>query len=469
MFPFAAGPVTRVYFPDGLCVSAVRLVQVMVPVGSREAVRDVLEAEEIDYVLTDETSDREFTAVVYFPLPPQAVEPVLDELRSAIGDDQSYTVVVDAETVVSRRFEELKQRYDEEEEGDRVARQELRARAEDLAPDVSMYVALTVVSVVVATAGVLLDDAAVVVGSMVIAPLIGPAMATAAGSVLDEGDLFRRGVRLQLIGALVAVTTATVFAVLVKETYLVPPGLEIGLIDQVRGRIAPGVLSLVVALGAGVAGALSLSAAVSAAIVGVAIAVALIPPVAVIGIGVAWGRPLMAAGATILVLVNFLSINAAAMATLWYKGYRPGHWFRLPEARTATLRRLAILVAGILLLSLFLGGVTFTSYQAATVEQRASEAARSAVPEGSLSVRSVSVTFAERFPTPEPETVVVRIGLPRDTQPPPDLADTIATAVEDRTGRSIAVRVEYVTIEESPATAVDNHRSLDGLQGAVPT
>lgn len=431
----------------------------MVPLGSREAVRDVLDDQEIDYVLTDETSDREFTAVVYFPLPTEAVEPVLDELRSVIGDDQAYTVVVDAETVVSRRFEELRERYEEEEEGDRVARQELRARAENLAPDLSMYVSLTVVSVIVATAGVLLDDAAVVVGSMVIAPLIGPAMATAAGSVIDDSDLFRRGIRLQVIGGVVAVTSAILFAVFVKETYLVPPGLDITAIDQVRGRIAPGVLSLAVALGAGVAGALSLSATVSAALVGVAIAVALIPPVAVIGIGVAWGRPLMAAGATVLVLINFLSINAAAMATLWYKGYRPTHWFRLPEARNATIRRIGILLVGIILLSTFLGGVTFTSYQAATLEQRTSEAVRSAVADDSLTVRSVSVTYAAWFPSPDPETAVVTIAVPRDTDPPPNLASTIAEVVEERTGRSIAVRVEYVTIESSSAPEVERRHA----------
>jgi uncharacterized hydrophobic protein (TIGR00341 family) len=447
----------------------VRLVQVMVPVGSREAVREVLDDEEIDYVLTDETSDREFTAVVYFPLPPQAVEPVLDELRSAIGDDQAYTVVVDAETVVSRRFEDLKDRFAEEENGDRVARQELRARARDLAPDVRMYVALTVVSVVVATAGVLLDDAAVVVGSMVIAPLIGPAMATAAGSVLDDTELFRRGVRLQFIGAAVAITTATVFAIIVKETYLVPPGLDIGLIDQVRGRVAPGVLSLAVALGAGVAGALSLSATVSAALVGVAIAVALIPPVAVIGIGIAWGRPLMALGATVLVLVNFLSINAAAMATLWYKGYRPSHWFQLPDARAATLRRIGVLVVGIVLLSLFLGGVTFASFQAATVEQETADAVRTTVQDGSLTVRSVSVTFAERFPTPRPETVVVTIEIPRDTDPPQDLAGQIADAVEARTGHDMTVRIEYVMVERTPATLSPHRTAVVGTDGMRPT
>lgn len=442
-----------------------RLVQVMVPVGAREAVRDVLDEEGIDYVLTDETSDREFTAVVYFPLPSEAVEPILDDLQAAIGDDQAYTVVVDAETVVSRRFEELRERWDDEQEGDRVARQELRARAQGLAPDLPIYLALTVVSVIVATAGVLLDDAAVVVGSMVIAPLIGPAMSTAVGSVLDDSELFRRGVRLQVIGGLIAIAAATLFAIFVKETYLVPPGLDIGLIDQVNGRVAPGVLSLAVALGAGVAGALSLSATVSSALVGVAIAVALVPPVAVIGIAIAWGRPLMAGGAAVLVLVNFLSINAAAMATLWYKGYRPSHWFRLPNARTATLRRIAVLVVGIVLLSLFLGGVTYTSYQTAQVDQRASEAARSAVPEP-LAVRSVSVTFTDRFPLPEPETVVVRVAVPRDTDPPPDLASTIAAAIESRTGRSLQVRVEYVLVSSTGTADVTRHgrwRSTAGL------
>lgn len=421
----------------------------MVPVGARETVRDILDDEGIDYVLTDETSDREYTAVVYFPLPPTAVEPVLDRLRDAIGNDQAYTVVVDAETVVSRRFEALTERYEEEENGDRVARQELRARARSLAPDLAIYLALTIVSVVVATAGILLDDAAVVVGSMVIAPLIGPAMATAVGSVIDDGDLFRRGVRLQVIGGAVAVAAAAGFAILVKETFLVPPGLEIGLIEQVRGRVAPGVLSLAVALGAGIAGALSLSATVSSALVGVAIAVALVPPVAVIGIAIAWGRPLMAAGALVLVLVNFLSINAAAMGTLWYKGYRPTHWFQLPEARTATLRRIGVLVVGIIVLSSFLGGVTYTSYQGAVLEQRTSEAVRGAVTDEALTVRRVALEYDDSLPTPNPQRVIVTIEVPRGTDPPPDLAARIADAIRAETGYSLAVEIRYVTVSRA--------------------
>ena len=190
-----------------------RLVQVTIPAGKRETVLDVLDEEGIDYVLTDETSRPEPTAVVSFPLPTGAVEEVLDRLREVGIDDRTYTVILDAETVVSRNFEQLRERYAEEEKSeDCIAREEIHARAEELAPAVPVYVVMTVVSAVIATAGLLLDSPAVVVGSMMIAPLIGPAMAAAVGSVVDDQELFRRGVKLQLLGLSVAVLAVTVFA-----------------------------------------------------------------------------------------------------------------------------------------------------------------------------------------------------------------------------------------------------------------
>ena len=442
-----------------------RLVQVTLPVGKRATVTKILDEEGIDYVLTDETSDRDYVGVLYFPLPPAAVEPVLDALREELGED-AYTVVVDAETVISRRFDELQARYEtDDQDRDRVARQELLARATDLAPDLPIYLALTIVSVVVATAGVLLDSPAVVVGSMVIAPLIGPAMATSVGSVLNETSLFRRGVRLQFVGGVVAIVAATLFALVVKETYLVPPGTDIASISQVQGRVAPGVLSLAVALGAGVAGALSLSAAVSASLVGVAIAVALIPPVAVIGIAVAWGQPLMAAGALVLVLVNFLSINAAAMATLWYEGYRPEHWFRLPEARTATIRRVAVLAIAIGVLSLFLGGVTYTSFQQANFEQTAADTIDETIADyPALDVVRVQVVYGDELPIRQPHRVLVTIDAPIGTDPPPALAETLATAIRAATDRSVEVTVRYTSVERSDVTAYPSY----GNSGSYP-
>ncbi|ERH11527.1 MAG: putative membrane protein, partial [halophilic archaeon J07HB67] len=195
----------------------------MVPAGKRTAVVEALQAEGIDYVLTDETSGREYTAVVSFPLPTGAVEPILERLREAGLERDAYTVVIDAETVVSDRFDRLTEEYEAESgDDDRIAREELTSRAEQMAPETSTFVVLAVVSAVVATAGLLLDSPAVVVGSMVIAPLLGPAMATAVGTVVDEPGLFRRGVGLQVGGGLLAVAAATVFAAVLRFSGVVP-------------------------------------------------------------------------------------------------------------------------------------------------------------------------------------------------------------------------------------------------------
>ncbi|WP_321168168.1 TIGR00341 family protein [Halobaculum saliterrae] len=436
-----------------------RLLQVMVPAGKRETVLAVLDEEGIDYVLSDETSGREYTAVVSFPLPTEAVEPVLAELREAGLERDAYTVVLDAETVISRRFEELEERYAEDEDGngDRIAREELEARAIDMSPRLGAFVTMTVISAVVATAGLLLDSAAVVVGSMVIAPLIGPAMAASVGTVVDDDELFARGVKLQTLGAVLAVASAAVFAAILRYGRVVPFGVEeVFSIAEVRERLAPDVLSLPIALGSGVAGALSLSSGVSTALVGVMIAAALVPPTAVVGIGIAWGRPGTVAGAALLVVVNFVAINFAALATLWYKGYRPESFWRLDEARATTIRRVGVLGVAILLSTAVLGGVTIASYESAQFETAAQEEAN-ALLEGDARVLDVAVTYGG-FPFRQPTAVTVTVGHPPGA-PPPQIGDALATRLADETtapfgigeGATVEVSVRYIPVEESHA------------------
>jgi uncharacterized hydrophobic protein (TIGR00341 family) len=438
----------------------VRLVQVLIPTGKREAVRSVLEDEGIDYAFTDETSGRKFAAVVTFPLPTSAVEPVLERLREAGIERDAYTVVVDAETVVSRHFEDLQESYEEEKESDRIAREELVAAARELSPRTATFSLMTVVSAVVATAGLLLDSPAVVVGSMVIAPLIGPAMATSVGTVLDEDDLFRRGLKLQLLGGILAVAGAALFALFLNETRIVPlSSAEVFAIGEIRERLTPDVLSLAVALGAGIAGAISLSSGVSSALVGVMIAAALVPPTAVVGIGIAWGSVSAVTGSLVLVLVNFVSINFAALLVLWFSGYRPQRWFRLDEARTATVRRTAVLGLAILVLSAFLGGVTYASFTTATFEDEAQVAVERTLSEtpASLSLLSMDVQY-EGFPFRQPTHVVVTVGHPPGTLPPP-IADRVAARISaidvqllgiaPTTTDRVSVEVRFVAIDQA--------------------
>lgn len=427
-----------------------RLVQISVPAGKRESIRRVLRDEEIDYVVSEESSDRKFTEIVTFPLPVNAVEPVLDQLREAGLGDDSFTVILDAETVISRRADALEERYAEDEEAaDRISREEVAARASDLSPTLLTFVAMTTASVLIATAGVLLDSAAVVVGSMVIAPLIGPAMATSVGTVLQDRDLFVRGVRLQVFGFVLSIAVAAVFAWLLRSIHLVPLGpMEIMAIGEVEERLAPDFLSLAVALAAGFAGAYSLSSGVSSSLVGVAIAIALVPPTAVIGIGIAWGLPTVVAGSTVLVLVNFISINFAALATLWYQGYRPESWFREDAARSATIKRLAVMVVAIVLLSLFLGGATLTSYQTATVENEVRDDVGQVLDKPQyedLVLVEVTVERGGLAFAPQIERVVVTVGRPPGMANT-GLADDLAAAINEGS-RDLVVEVRYVEVE----------------------
>ncbi|WP_256403160.1 TIGR00341 family protein [Halorubrum salinum] len=421
----------------------------MIPAGKRAAVVRALDDEGVDYVVTDETSGREYTAVATFPLPTAAVEPVLERLREAGIDERTYTVIVAAETVISRRFEALEEEYAEESEhgGDRISREELQTKADDLASGLGTYVLMTVISAVIATAGLLLDSPATVVGSMVIAPLIGPAMSAAIGTVVDDEDTFRRGVRMQILGVAVAIVAATVFAFAVRSLAFVPPGLDPLELAEVSERVAPNVLVLVVAIGAGIAGIVSLMTGVSATLVGVMIAVALIPPAAAVGIGVAFGIPRLVLGSGVIVAVNVLSINLSALVVLWYEGYRPQRWFREDDARAAFVKRAAVLVAAIAVLSVFLGGVTYESYVASTTEAdiRSATGDELATLDPGLELLELDVERGGTVPPLDTERVTVTVGAP-----PGGTVDGVAAALDDRIeatiGGEVSVEVRFVTV-----------------------
>jgi uncharacterized hydrophobic protein (TIGR00271 family) len=314
---------------------------------------------------------------------------------------------------------------------------------------------MTVISAVVATAGMLLDSPAVVVGSMVIAPLIGPAMGASVGTVLGDRQLFRRGVKYQFIGGFAVLAAATLFAVLVRYGFLLPPGTDILGISQVSGRLTPDFLSLAVALGAGAAGALSIASGVSVAIVGVMMAAALVPPAAAVGIAIAWQQPLAAVSSLVLVLVNLVSINLSGLVVLWYLGYRPRNWFDRNETRSALLKRIGVLVALIALLSLFLGGVTFTSIQNATFQNQAQEEVESLLGQDGTPYEDAQffgMQFQEggTLPFDQSKTVVVTVGRPADEEYP-QLAERLSRRINRNTDQSVDVQVRYVEYDDGDA------------------
>jgi uncharacterized hydrophobic protein (TIGR00341 family) len=296
-----------------------RLVQVLIPQGRRESVLDSLDGQGVDYAVFDEVGRGDFEAMVQFPVPPSGVETVMEELTAAGIRDDSYTIVLATETVVSQRLSALKERFP----GLRISREELHARAEDLAPANSTFFSFLILSTVIATTGLLLDSAATIIGAMVVAPLMGPAVSASVGTILADQRMASRGVALQVTGLLAAIVTAAILGVLLREALLIPPGLELRDIPQVAERTSPNVLSLFLALGSGVAGSISIMRGSGSTLVGVAIAVALVPPAATSGLGLAFGLPGVAIAGAVLVVVNLLAINLSALILFYLSGFKP--------------------------------------------------------------------------------------------------------------------------------------------------
>lgn len=426
-----------------------RLVQLALPRDLEDVITSALESQDIDYVATETKSHDRYAVELTFALPTHAVEEVLDDLRHAGLNENAQTVIIDAETIISDEFDALVESFEQAEKSEvRIARQELSTSATELTPTTPVYVVMTLISALVATAGLLLNSPAVVVGSMVIAPLIGPALSASVGTVINDDDLFHSGFTHQVIGVAVAIVGAALFAALLRFSLLVPPGREVFAIPEVAERLRPNMLSLFIALGAGVAGMLSLITGISTAIVGVMIAAALIPPAAAAGVAFAWGEPILAVGATVLVLVNLVSINLSGLVTLWYAGYRPERFFETSEARRQLVKQLGLYGVAVGLASSFLLASSFTAVRQARFETTVQEAVEAVLERerfNALTSIETRFQYGERPVLAEPERVTVRLG--SGTGEPIDgVGPAIADEITERTGHSVTVTVHFVTV-----------------------
>jgi uncharacterized hydrophobic protein (TIGR00271 family) len=177
---------------------------------------------------------------------------------------------------------------------------------------------MMLLSVAIATFGILQDSTAVVIGAMLIAPLMTPILGSAAGIVnVWRGRL---GASLALIAAGVAAAIGLAWVVGAWTPAIVP--LEVN--SQVTSRTSPNVVDMLIALAAGAAGAYaSVDRRVSSSIAGVAIAVALVPPLGVVGVTLQAGMFTEGLGAFLLFLTNLVSILLSATLVFFLTGYAP--------------------------------------------------------------------------------------------------------------------------------------------------
>ncbi len=204
------------------------------------------------------------------------------------------------------------------------------------------FLLLTVLSTVVVVFGLNADNIAAVIGAMVIAPLLGPILAFSFGSALGDLDLMARAAKTALAGLFLGLALSfgvgLVFGVNLESAELV-------------SRADVGVDSAALALAAGAAAALSIAAGLPAALVGVMVAVALLPPAAAAGLLAGAGETALAGRAALLLAINVVSVNLAALIVYWAKGVRPRTWLERRSAKRSVYVNAAVWIVCIVVLT----------------------------------------------------------------------------------------------------------------------
>ncbi len=204
---------------------------------------------------------------------------------------------------------------------------------ENAQPDLDYFVLITL-SAAIAGLGLILNSPAVVIGAMLVAPLMSPIVATGLAMVLGDARFLRFAFGSALRGALVAILVGFVLGLL--------PGNNMS--AEVLARTAPNLLDLGVAFFSGLAGAFALSYWQAAgALPGVAIAAALVPPLASVGIAFAEGDWRAGLGALLLFTTNYLMIAVAAALVFFVFGFRPNPTAKANrQARVRTAQLVAV-------------------------------------------------------------------------------------------------------------------------------
>lgn len=203
----------------------------------------------------------------------------------------------------------------------RLARTELyEKRIASSRPSLGFFV-LLISSAVIATLGLISNSTAVVIGAMIIAPLMDPILSLSFGFAVSDDKLIRRSFVTVLLGVITVIVTGALICALLDVTHVQ---------SEILGRTTPNLIDLGIAVAAAVAGSFSMTRErLSSSIAGVAIAVALVPPLCVSGIGLNLGDEItavfgrgtvtglsnqIAEGSFLLFLANLIGIVVASLS-----------------------------------------------------------------------------------------------------------------------------------------------------------
>lgn len=212
------------------------------------------------------------------------------------------------------KLESYKQFAAEQFSNQKVDYPEVRVRIEANALPSKMYFIMNVLSAIIASYGLVTNSAAVVIGAMLVAMMLGPITGVALAIIDHRMPLLRKSLVTVLLGISLVLVVGFIVGWLHKDQPLTA---------EILSRTQPTSMDLMIALAGGTAGAYAMvSPHLSVAVVGVAVATALVPPLAASGILFANGELQLGFGALLLAITNIIAIQFTNALVLWVLGFR---------------------------------------------------------------------------------------------------------------------------------------------------
>jgi uncharacterized hydrophobic protein (TIGR00341 family) len=263
-------------------------------------------------------------------VPSRTIEPLIAELAGTFKDIAGFSVLVLQVEAVLPEIPELEELWSSPS-GERKPPSKLevfftrdRISTNELYDDIEAslvlrpnYLLTVVLSALIAALGMRSGQTAVVIGAMIIAPLLGPTMAMAMAATLGDRSLGRRSMVTLTVGILAALAFTFALGMFID----VDP-----LVAELRNRTIVHPADIALALACGAAGVLAFSQGASLSLVGVMIAVALVPPIAAAGLFFGSGEHILGFRALFLLATNLVCINVAGIVTFLVQGLPPRNW-----------------------------------------------------------------------------------------------------------------------------------------------
>ncbi|MZH13671.1 MAG: TIGR00341 family protein [Nitrospinae bacterium] len=315
-----------------------KIIEIVTPSENLPAVESIIgqHDSEILWVNSSENGRKMIRAMVS----DEQRQSVLDALQGLFGSDgQSKILVLALEAALPRKEPST----EEKESPDTVTatREEIYNEIEKNTRLDSTYLLLVFLSTVVVAIGLLENNVAVVIGAMVIAPLLGPNIALALGAALGDMPLMWKAFKTIIAG----VGLALVLSVGLGMYH--PMNLDS---PELMARTDVGLDSMALALASGAAAVISLTTGLSSVLVGVMVAVALLPPTATLGIMLGAGHTKLAVGAALLLAVNIVCVNLAAKVVFLVRGIKPRSWLEKQKAKQSMTAYLVIWIFSLAIL-----------------------------------------------------------------------------------------------------------------------